>query len=67
MWAFVSQLHFVLQEELTTLISIPLTVPKHLEVLFEQSITHLEKEEQLKLLETLLRYLDVFARSDILI
>ena len=41
-----------------------MTVPEQLEVLFEQSITNLEKEEQLKLLEALLRYQDVFARFD---
>ena len=41
-----------------------MTVPEHLEVLFEQSITNLEKEEQLKVLEALLRYQDVFTRSD---
>ena len=41
-----------------------MTVPKHLEVLYEKSIANLEKEEQLKLLEALLRYQNVFARSD---
>ena len=39
-------------------------VPQHLEALFEQSTTHLETEEQAKLLEKLVQYQDVFACSD---
>ena len=50
--------------KMQSIIQNSITVPEHLEVLFEQSITNLEKEEQLKLLEALLRYQDVFARPD---
>ena len=50
--------------KMQSIIQNSMTVSEHLEVLFEQSITNLEKEEQLKLLEALLRYQDVFARPD---